>query len=578
VPPQGGGMGLKMNENIDGKARPDTANPYCTAGNLGNPALQTAANLGNPALQTAGGAAPQIVNPYYVAAAAKREWGFAPKDAVFAVLMLLLGMLFWDWVLPTGEPSTGVGVTAFFVTAIAMTGIYLHSLGFRQNSRSVPALAILLVGALPFALYDAIDIFFFLLLFDFAMAFIWVMNTCGTSVSDRLSGYVLSDIINQVFVVPFANFPGAFKALGYGVKNKRGGKRGLYAFIGILVSIPIIAGVISLLISADQGFAGVMDGIADTINLENIGRYLIELLVGIPVACYVFGNVFGNCHGRYTDAVTKADTGAALVRMHRIPRAAVHAPLLVLAGIYVLFFVAMGTYLFSAFSGDLPSAFTYAEYARRGFFELCGVAAINLAIIIFVYLFAKRGAGEYPKFVRALTAAISSMTLLLIATAASKMLLYVRIYGLTQLRVYTLWFMLLLVCVFAVVVVWHMKPFNAGKPIALFFAALVLCLFLGNTDGLIAKYNSEQYMAGALKEIDTEALSDMSDAVIPYLRDMAQNAPDESVRNSAKEALVIQGEPEIGMWDDTSLKPTWRSWDLQSAVIGGAKMGGIASE
>jgi hypothetical protein len=329
----------------------------------------------------------------------------------------------------------------------------------------------------------------------------------------------------------------------------------------------VIAGVIALLISADQGFEKVMEDIAKAINIENIGAYLLELLMGIPIACYVFGNVFGNGHGRHTNAVTKTGTDASLARMHRVPLAAVHAPLIVLTGIYVLFFVAMGTYLFSAFAGDLPSAYTYAEYARRGFFELCGVAAINLVVIIFVYLFAKRGAGEYPKSVRSLTAAISSMTILLIVTAASKMILYVSMYGLTRLRLYTLWFMLLLVCVFAVVVIWHAKPFNAGKPIALLFAALVLCLFLGNTDGLIAKYNYEQYMSGTLKEIDTEPLSYMSDAVVPYLNVLAKKAPDASVQAEAKEAMRIHEDLAQERKDDPDSKPTWRSWSLQSAIL-----------
>ncbi|MDR3224966.1 MAG: DUF4173 domain-containing protein [Clostridiales Family XIII bacterium] len=567
-----------MNENLDSKTTPDAMNPAASNSHYteASPAPRVANGPGpqiaggyeqqtGSSGQQANGPGRQISNPYYAASHRRREWGFAPKDTLFAVLMFVLGMLFWDWIFVSD--SLGVSVTAFFVTAVAMTGIYLRSLGFKQNSRSIPALAILLAGSLPFALYDTTDICFFLLLFDFAMALVWIMNTCGTSVSNRLSGYILPDIISQAFIVSFTNFPGPFKALAYGAKNKRGSKRGLYAFIGILLSIPVIAGVVALLMSADMGFAKVMEDIAYAINLESIGHYLVELLVGIPVACYIFGNVFGNGHGRYSDTFTKKGIDASLARMHRIPLVAIHAPLIVLTGIYILFFVAMGAYLFSAFSSDLPSAYTYAEYARRGFFELCGVAAINLAVIIFVYLFARRSAGEYPKSIRILTAVISSMTILLIATAASKMLLYVRTYGLTQLRVYTLWFMLLLVCVFAVVVIWHVRPFNAGKPIAILFAALMLCLFFGNTDGLIAKYNYEKYMAGALEEIDTESLSYLSDAAVPYLRDLAKDAPDASVQIGAKEALVLHENYEYGIWEDTDSFPTWRSWNLQSVLV-----------
>jgi hypothetical protein len=508
-------------------------------------------------------------NPYYAAHPERRTWNFAAADAVFAAFAFVLGMLFWDWIFAPGDYAPGISVTLFFVLAAAVTGAYLHALGFRQNRRSLTALVILLAGALPFALYDGLDIYFALLLFELAMSLIWIMNTCRRSVTERLSGYILADAAAQIFVIPFSNFPGAFKAIAQSAKHGSRSKRGLYAFVGVLVAIPVIAGVTSLLMSADKGFADVMERIFEVVNLETIGRYLLELLIGIPVACYLFGSAFGNARGRYTDSVTKAGTDEALARARRLPLAAVRPCLIILVALYVLFFIAMGAYLFSAFAGDLPSAYTYAEYARRGFFELCGVSAINLALIVFVYLFAKRGAGEYPRSLRALTAAISSMTILLILTAASKMLLYVGSYGLTQLRVYTLWFMLLMLCVFVCIVIWHLRPstFNAGRPIALAFAALVLCLFLTNTDGLIAKYNVERYEAGALRSVDTETLSRMSDAVTPYLEDLAANAPDDKVRAGAAAALrEREAMQHDGMWGAPA--PTWRSWNAQSAAVG----------
>jgi hypothetical protein len=541
------------------------ANPAAYAANPAMNAANPAAYAANPAMGAARPAA-YAANPYYAAYPERRVWDFAAADAVFAALAFVLGMLFWDWVFAPGEYAPGISVTLFFVLAAAMTGAYLHTRGFRQNRRSLPALAILLAGALPFTLYDGMDIHFALLLFELAISLIWIMNTCRRSVTERLSGYILADAAAQIFVVPFSNFPGAFKAIVSSAKRGSRSKRGLYAFIGVLVAIPVIVGVTSLLISADKGFADVMERIFEVVNLETIGRYLLELLIGIPVACYLFGSAFGNARGRYTDSVTKAGTDEALVRAHRLPLAAVRPCLIILAALYALFFIAMGAYLFSAFAGDLPSAYTYAEYARRGFFELCGVSAINLTLIVFVYLFAKRGAGEYPRSLRALTAAISSMTILLILTAASKMLLYIGSYGLTRLRVYTLWFMLLMLCVFVIIVIWHLRPagFNAGRPIALTFAALVLCLFLANTDGLIVKYNVERYEAGALGSVDTETLTWMSDAVTPYLEDLAKNAPDLSVRAGAADALRERE----AMQKDMMMEPTWRSWDAQSAAVG----------
>ncbi|MDR1495494.1 MAG: DUF4173 domain-containing protein [Clostridiales Family XIII bacterium] len=526
-----------------------------------DPALSAAGEAGaNPAMNM-----PGAINPYHSAHPERRAWSFAKADMVFAAFAFALGMLFWDWIMTPGWYSPGISTTLFFVVAAVVTGVYLHSLGFRQNRRSLPALVVLLAGALPFTLYESIDIYFLLLLFELAMSLVWIMNTCRRSVTERLSGYLLADAAAQIFVVPFANFPGAFKAIAHSAKREGRSRRGLYAFVGVLVSIPVIVGVTSLLISADKGFADVMGSFFEAVNLETIGRYLLELLVGVPVACYLFGSAYGNARGRYTDSVTKTGTDESLAHARKIPLAAIRPCLIILTALYALFFIAMGTYLFSAFAGDLPSAYTYAEYARRGFFELCGVSAINLFLIVFVYLFAKRAAGEYPKSLRALTAAISSMTILLILTAASKMLLYVGMYGLTRSRVYTLWFMLLMLCVFAVVVVWHLRPFNAGKPIALAFAALVLCLFFANTDGLIAKYNVEQYQAGVLKSVDTQTLVYLSDAVVPYLQDLAETAPDRAVRSGAVAALRERESLATDMREYS--ERNWRNWNVQSATV-----------
>ncbi|MDR1042388.1 MAG: DUF4173 domain-containing protein [Clostridiales Family XIII bacterium] len=505
------------------------------------------------------------VNPYYVAPPARRDWVFAPGDAMFAVFAFLLGMLFWDWIILVSGPGPGISATLFFFVAAALTGVYLHLLGFKQNRRSIPALAALLAGAIPFTLYGGLEIHQFLMLFEFAAALAWIMNTCGRSVTDRLSGYILYDAVNQIFAVPFANFPGPFKALAQRAKNGGGSRRRLYAFIGILASIPVIAGVVALLISADKGFAYLMENFAEAVNLETFGTYLLKLIVGIPVACYIYGSAFGNAHGRHADAVTKTGADATLATARKLPLAAVRPGLILLVVIYAVFFIAMGAYLFSAFGGGLPSSYTYAEYARRGFFELCGVAAINLVVIAFVYLFAKRGKGEYPKSLRALTATISAMTVLLILTAASKMLLYVETYGLTRLRVYTLWFMALLLCVFAVVVIWHVRPINAGKPIVIVFALLTLGLFFTNTDGLIAKYNVERYEAGALNTVDTETLAYMSDAVTPYLVDLKENAPDYEVRVGAKKALYMRENSDVASAEESS----WRNWNLQSGLSAG---------
>ena len=79
---------------------------------------------------------------------------------------------------------------------------------------------------------------------------------------------------------------------------------------------------------------------------------------------------------------------------------------------------------------QLPAGVTYAEYARRGFFQLLFVCVLNLAAVLFIQSYFKEN-----RVLKALLLAISGCTLIMTASSACRMLLYIRAYQLTFLRV-----------------------------------------------------------------------------------------------------------------------------------------------
>ena len=166
----------------------------------------------------------------------------------------------------------------------------------------------------------------------------------------------------------------------------------------------------------------------------------------------------------------------------------------------------------------------------RAFFELCGVAMINLAVLGGVRLFTVKK-GEKP--VRPLvvfSVLLSAETLLLIVTALSKMVLYIQQYGLTLLRVYTSWFMVLLFIVFAIVIVAQFRRVNLAKALVLAFSICFLLLCYSNVDGLIARYNIGRYQAGTLDSVDLEALYATPEASLPYVKELYQETDDPALR------------------------------------------------
>ena len=77
---------------------------------------------------------------------------------------------------------------------------------------------------------------------------------------------------------------------------------------------------------------------------------------------------------------------------------------------------------------------TYAEHARRGFFELEAVAALALGVIAATARWARRERPADERLARALLGLLCALTLVVLASALSRLWLYVDAYGATRLR------------------------------------------------------------------------------------------------------------------------------------------------
>ena len=125
---------------------------------------------------------------------------------------------------------------------------------------------------------------------------------------------------------------------------------------------------------------------------------------------------------------------------------------------------------------------------------------------------AKKGGRERTKALSSYVTLLCCFTLFIIATALAKMLLYIDAYGLTRLRLYTAWFMVLLAVVFLVLIV---RQFVRKFPTAAVLTAVFLVMFGGlcfsRPDARIAEYNLTRYEQHTLPELDLDALTALSD-------------------------------------------------------------------
>ena len=360
--------------------------------------------------------------------------------------------------------------------------------------------------------------------------------------------YVLTAFAYLLYAASCGKLFGALSA-----RNGKGvGKVLLKVLLGLLLAVLPTAAALSLL-SFDSGFRSLVDGLF-SFRREDLGIQLARLLFAVPVAMYLFG--------LYASSVTKGAERNEAARSAReraerrriIPLVSAAAAVIPLLLVYIIFFVSQWGYYTAAFTGALPDGLSYASYAREGFFQLCAVSCINFFVLICLGRYVRR---EKEAIRRAVCVILALFSLVLIATAVSKLLLYVARYDLTPDRLYAAWFMLLLTILYLIVILAQFCPRLKALPLCMAVTvALYLLLALSGPNARIARYNADRYMNGETKKIDLALLSSLGDDAIPELLRIDAYweegaAANDLDRRELKDALERRAAWETDFWRQT---------------------------
>ncbi|HZH34052.1 MAG TPA: DUF4173 domain-containing protein [Pyrinomonadaceae bacterium] len=193
-----------------------------------------------------------------------------------------------------------------------------------------------------------------------------------------------------------------------------------------------------------------------------------------------------------------------------------------LINLLFLFFVIIQIRYF--FGGmDLVQAtpdFKLAEYARRGFFELCWVAGLSLPILLTAHWLLRKDGNGTEKLFRVLAGMQIALLFVIMFSAVQRMLLYTGSlgYGLTTMRLYPTAFVLWLALVF----LWFGLTVLRSQPRlfawgALWTALLVVGgLHVLNPDDLVVRHNVKLMQQGRQFDVLYNSYS-LSDDAIPAL-------------------------------------------------------------
>ncbi|MBE6763959.1 MAG: DUF4173 domain-containing protein [Ruminococcaceae bacterium] len=437
---------------------------------------------------------------------------YAAAESVFAWVCLLVGYLLCRTV-PVALSPLGGCLCLLVLYVATLTVLRVRGFAFSVSVWCAAGSGLLTAAAM---LISA-DAFLRQLCFWYALAaYAYTVHAMtGNTLRHGLSDLVLVDAFKAAVIQPFCAHGGLFAAMFAG-KAKGSGKAIGKVLVGLLLALIPTAAVLSLL-SYDSGFSSLLSTLFD-VNAPDVFSHLVSIAFGIPIGMYLFGMLISNIDHEAGSILTEEDCTKTATACRVIAPLTVAAATVPMLFVYAIFFVSQWQYYVAGFTGVLPEGFQYASFAREGFFQLCTVAVINLAMILGALWLTKRADDKPGWLLRILTALYSVFTLVLIATAMAKMLLYIDAYGLTQKRVYATWFMVVLAVVFVIIAVGVFVP--KMKTVLVCTAVCVVMfagLALSNVNGVIADYNVAQYLNGELKTVDVGALEQLDEAATPAL-------------------------------------------------------------
>ncbi|MCL2152165.1 MAG: DUF4173 domain-containing protein [Oscillospiraceae bacterium] len=503
--------------------------------------------MGNPTTyygtaNFAAGAVPQQMPTAYV----KPKNAFKPdiSDFVFALAAFVLGYLFSSWILFT---NSGWGVSAFTTLYLLAVTAYLMKKGVFVSSGAAAWFwfAVTWVTGVSYALWQNESTSQYRLMFLFCTAVYYVIVASGREIMGKTGNYLLIDGINAVIILPFRNFLNqyvSFGALGKG--SKRTGKT-LSIVIGVVIAVILAALLTPLLRSADSGgFGKILDFFAEmfTIKFETLFKIIVYIVFAVPVAAYLYGLVSGAAHRKGTDIIKPDSVKKTVAELRFFQPTTLFIALGAVCALYIVFIISQLPYFFSAFTGQRPAGWLiYSTYARQGFFELCGIAAINLIIISVSNLTCKKHRKD-SRLLKAFNIVLAIITLVLITTAFSKMALYIGAYGLTMPRLLPCVFMAFIATVFIALLALQKWDFSIVR-VALVIGSVMLCaLFISNPDALVVRYNTGRYLSGSLQEYDPDILYRAGSAGVLPAIEVYSKTSDARIREKVAQYLELQSD------------------------------------
>ena len=423
--------------------------------------------------------------------------------AIGAILFMEL-LIFGGWGI-----AVPIAVIIYYILMLWQSKI----LGIKQNIKNNILLVPIGLTALCFAFFDNMLLKFLNVLFLYGLIILNTSQQFGVNPYENLSFKWFLEIVPLGILNPIKNMGKPINIIKERINKgtKDSNSVVLKVFIGFLIGLPIIFITTILLMNTDVAFNSIILLIIEKFNFDLgwiLRRVVVFIIIFFPLYSFFYG---------IRNKKEKIDEQKEKNRTQIFDFTIVITVTSSLCIVYIIYCLSQITYFISAFKGILPADYTFAGYARKGFFECIPLGIINLLLIIILTLFTKvEGNKKKGNAIKGGTYYLVAFTLFLVISALSKMWLYISAYGITIMRVYVSWFLIVgCIILLLIGIKTYYSKFKLTKNIFIGFTIMFLGLNYANIDYKIAEYDAELYI---VDQVDTlSAFYQLSDSALGSL-------------------------------------------------------------
>lgn len=317
----------------------------------------------------------------------------------------------------------------------------------------------------------------------------------------NLGKYVGS--ICQLVVMSFGELGKPFSdGKAYFREKGKVNKKVWYGLLGVVIALPILLIAAGLLSSADAVFRKMTTDFMNWIRPDNIFNVVIRVTF-LFFTSYALTSYL--CKRSIPEEVKDRRKGEPVLAITIMS---------LLSLLYLLF---SGIQIFGLFLGkmQLPEGYTYAQYAREGFFQLLAVSILNLILVLVCLSFFRES-----KVLKVIMTIMSLCTFIMIASSVMRMIIYIRYYYLTFLRIFVLWMLTVLFVMFiGVLINIYRESFPLFRYGVVMVTVLYLALSFSHPDYIIARVNIANAPGGDFSYL-SDLSADAAPVIIPYMESL----------------------------------------------------------